>query len=178
MRSASGAIARRRTGLSEKAAQRMVKALFDTNILIDYLNAVPEARAELRRYGEKAVSIITWMEVMAGAHPDLEQATRGFLERLRGRRRRRADRRACVSLRRSRRIKLPDAVIWATAQAQRASRHAQHQGFPARRSRNPRHLRGLAKDYALARVAPRADRRPIVKALDVGTRCGCPSRAH
>jgi predicted nucleic acid-binding protein len=95
----------------------MVKALFDTNILIDYLNAVPEARAELRRYGEKAVSIITWMEVMAGAHPDLEQATRGFLsgfevvavdEQI-------AER--AVSLRRSRRIKLPDAVIWATAQA-------------------------------------------------------------
>jgi hypothetical protein len=28
----------------------MVKALFDTNILIDYLNAVPQARTELQRY--------------------------------------------------------------------------------------------------------------------------------
>ena len=28
----------------------MVKALFDTNTLVDYLNAVPEARTELRRY--------------------------------------------------------------------------------------------------------------------------------
>lgn len=37
----------------------MVKALFDTNVLIDYLNAVPAARAELRRYTEKAVSIVT-----------------------------------------------------------------------------------------------------------------------
>ena len=45
----------------------MVKALFGTNILIDYLNAVPEARAELSLYAEKAVSIITWMEVMVGA---------------------------------------------------------------------------------------------------------------
>ena len=45
----------------------MVKALFDTNILVDYLNAVPEARTELQRYTEKAVSIITWMEVMVGA---------------------------------------------------------------------------------------------------------------
>jgi hypothetical protein len=34
----------------------MVKALFDTNILVDYLNAVPQARTELRRYTEKAVS--------------------------------------------------------------------------------------------------------------------------
>ena len=57
----------------------MVKALFDTNILIDFLNAVPEARAEIQRYPEKAVSIITWMEVMVGADRDIEAATRSFL---------------------------------------------------------------------------------------------------
>lgn len=43
----------------EKSARPMVKALFDTNILVDYLNAVPQARAELQRYTEKAMSIIT-----------------------------------------------------------------------------------------------------------------------
>ena len=95
----------------------MVKALFDTNILVDYLNAVPEARTELQRYTEKAISIITWMEVMVGADHDLEAATRSFLngfdviavdEKI-------AER--AVSLRRTRRIKLPDAIIWATAQA-------------------------------------------------------------
>jgi len=95
----------------------MVRALFDTNILIDYLNAVPQARAEIQRYTGKAISIITWMEVMAGANRDLEAATRSFLsgfdvvavdEQV-------AER--AVSLRRSRRIKFPDAVIWASAQA-------------------------------------------------------------
>ncbi len=94
----------------------MVKALFDTNILIDYLNAVPPARAELLLYAEKAVSIITWMEVMVGAAPDLAAPTRDFLrgfdligldERIAAR---------AVELRRRHRIKLPDAVIWATAQ--------------------------------------------------------------
>jgi hypothetical protein len=30
----------------------MVKALFDTNILVDYLHAVPQARTELQRYTE------------------------------------------------------------------------------------------------------------------------------
>jgi predicted nucleic acid-binding protein len=103
-------------GLSGKGAKRVVKALFDTNILIDYLNAVSEARTELQRYTEKAVSIITWMEVMVGANHDLEAGTRSFLggfdiiavdEVI-------AER--AVSLRRSHRIKLPDAVIWATAQ--------------------------------------------------------------
>jgi len=95
----------------------MVKALFDTNIVVDYLNAVPEARIELQRYTEKAISIITWMEVMVGADGDLETATRSFLngfaivavdEEI-------AER--AVTLRRSHRIKLPDAVVWATAQA-------------------------------------------------------------
>jgi hypothetical protein len=94
----------------------MVKALFDTNILVDYLNAVPEARTELQRYTEKAISIITWMEVLVGADQNLEAATRSFLngfdlvdvdERI-------AER--AVSLRRDHRIKLPDAIIWATAQ--------------------------------------------------------------
>ena len=95
----------------------MVKALFDTNILVDYLNAVPEARTEFQRYSEKAISIITWMEVMVGVNRDLEAPTRKFLnsfdivpvdEQI-------AER--AVGLRRSHRIKLPDAVIWATAQA-------------------------------------------------------------
>jgi predicted nucleic acid-binding protein len=95
----------------------MVKALFDTNILVDYLNAVPESRTELQRYTEKAISIITWIEVMVGADPNVEAATRNFLngfdvvavdEHI-------AER--AVALRRNHRIKLPDAVIWATAQA-------------------------------------------------------------
>ena len=58
-----GNLKARRLGLSGESASRMVKALFDTSILVDYLNAVPEARTELQRYTEKAVSIITWMEV-------------------------------------------------------------------------------------------------------------------
>jgi predicted nucleic acid-binding protein len=89
----------------------MVKALFDTNILIDYLNAVPQARAEIQRYSDKAISIITWMEVMIGADPKVESATRTFLsgfdllsiaERV-------AE--EAAQLRRNHRMRLPDAVI-------------------------------------------------------------------
>lgn len=95
----------------------MVKALFDTNILIDYLNAVSEARVELGRYEEKAVSIITWMEVLIGAEPDFETPTCGFLSgfHVLGVDERIAE--SAVRLRRDHRIKLPDAIIWATAQA-------------------------------------------------------------
>ena len=45
----------------------MVKALFDTNILIDFLRGVHAAREELGRYQLKAISLVTWMEVLVGA---------------------------------------------------------------------------------------------------------------
>ena len=95
----------------------MVKALFDTSILVDYLNAVPKARSELQRYTEKAISIITWMEVMVGAGGDLEAPTRNFLNSFEVIAVDRQIAERAVGLRRGRRIKLPDAVIWATAQA-------------------------------------------------------------
>jgi predicted nucleic acid-binding protein len=93
----------------------MVKALFDTNILIDYLNAVPQAREELARYEARSISFISWMEVLVGAPQEVEQATRAFLSRftLAGLDDRIAER--AVDLRRRHRIRLPDAIIWATA---------------------------------------------------------------
>lgn len=95
----------------------MVKALFDTNILIDYLNAEPQARAEIQRYSDKAISVVTWMEVMVGAEPAVEPATRAFLDDfdLLGVDEKVAE--GAVRLRRKSRIRLPDAIIWATAQA-------------------------------------------------------------
>jgi len=94
----------------------MVKALFDTNVLVDYLNAIPQARTELQRYTEKAVSIITWMEVMVGATGDVEVATRSFLSNFDVIALDRGIAERAVSLRRNHHIKLPDAIIWATAQ--------------------------------------------------------------
>lgn len=93
----------------------MVKALFDTNILIDYLNGIKPAGDELIRYQDVAISIVSWMEVLAGAPPAFESDTRRFLTRfdLVGIDERIADR--AVSLRRTHRIKLPDAIIWASA---------------------------------------------------------------
>ncbi|WP_426238433.1 type II toxin-antitoxin system VapC family toxin [Pararhizobium sp. DWP1-1-3] len=95
----------------------MVKALFDTNILIDYLNGIAQARDELALYEEKAISIISWMEVMAGAREEAEAGTRAFLNgfSLVGLTAPIAD--LAVTLRRKRRIKLPDAIIEASAQA-------------------------------------------------------------
>lgn len=94
----------------------MVGALFDTNILIDHLNAVPQAREEIGRFDNRAVSIITWMEVMIGADGDLVEPTRCFLEGFKVIALDDEIAARAVVLRRAHRIKLPDAVIWATAQ--------------------------------------------------------------
>ncbi|WP_438751151.1 type II toxin-antitoxin system VapC family toxin [Pararhizobium sp. O133] len=95
----------------------MVKALFDTNILIDYLNSIPQARHELALYEERAISIISWMEVMAGASEDVQAPTRAFLASFILIELSPAIADLAVILRRKRRIKLPDAIIEASAEA-------------------------------------------------------------
>lgn len=94
----------------------MVKALFDTNVLIDYLNGVDEAAAELSRYAGKAISMITWMEVLAGTAPEEEAAVRAWLLSFEVLPLDAAVAERAVALRKARCIRLPDAVIWATAQ--------------------------------------------------------------
>ena len=94
----------------------MVKALFDTNILVDYLNAVPEARTEFKRYTEKAISIVTWMEVMAGAADEAErQALRQFLCAFERAELSEVVMERAARLRSETRLRLPDAIILATA---------------------------------------------------------------
>ncbi len=93
----------------------MVKALFDTNILIDFLNGAAEARQELRQYDDPAISIVTWMEVMVGATEDASPATRAFLSRFLLIGLDEAVAEAAVDLRRVHRMKLPDAIVWASA---------------------------------------------------------------
>lgn len=98
-----------------------MKALFDTSILVDYLNGVPEARAQIERYGTRLISIVTWMEVLVGTKDETEARTvRGFLGGFRVLELDRATAEEAVRLRRSRRIRLPDAVIWASARVRDA----------------------------------------------------------
>src|SRR5579872_7352950 len=97
----------------------MVKALFDTNILIDYLNGVDAARVELARYEDNAISIVSWMEVMVGAEADEEVVqVRGFLSGFAVVGLDEVVAEATVTLRRQRRLRLPDAIIWASALTQ------------------------------------------------------------
>ena len=97
-----------------------VKAVLDTNILIDYLNGAPQSEKEIERYREPLISVITWMEVMAGAKgTPVELLTRGFLQQFRIEPISMEIAEEAVALRAARKLKLPDAVVLATARVNR-----------------------------------------------------------
>lgn len=94
------------------------RALFDTVILIDYLRGVRQARDECDRYADRAVSIITWMEILAGATEANEADTRALLANFQVLPLTKEVAERAVMIRRARRIKLPDAIIQATARSE------------------------------------------------------------
>ena len=93
-----------------------MKAVFDTNILVDYLNGVPAAKRELEQYEEVSISVVTWMEVLAGVEGiEEETVTRSFLSRFKIQPIDVPLAERAVKFRRHHRMKLPDAITWATA---------------------------------------------------------------
>ena len=91
--------------------------LFDTNILIDHLNGISKATRELKRSVDPAVSVITWIEVLTGAATREEEAIlRAFLSNFECLPVTNAVAERAAETRRQRRIKLPDAIILATAE--------------------------------------------------------------
>ena len=97
---------------------RTVNPVLDTNILIDYLRGIEKAQQELARYPDCSISLITWMEIMVGAADRNEEVLlRDFLSRF-TRIAVSADiAETAVTIRRQHRIRIPDAIIWASAQA-------------------------------------------------------------
>ena len=98
----------------------LMKAVFDSNILIDYLNGIPESKDELSLYSDKHISIISWIEVMAGVSGSNkeEKTVRKFLDSFTLRNVTLAIAEKSVTLRKQNRIRLPDSIIWATAQTE------------------------------------------------------------
>ncbi|MCR4373303.1 MAG: PIN domain-containing protein [Acidobacteria bacterium] len=98
-------------------ARPQVDAVFDTNILIDYLIGREQARKELDRYPRRAISIITWMELQIGSRSEAEADVIDlFLREFRVIDITRPLARRAIEIRRRTRVRLPDAIIWATAQ--------------------------------------------------------------
>jgi predicted nucleic acid-binding protein len=93
-----------------------VIALFDSNIVIDFLNGIEGARDELVQYNQVYISPITWVEAQVKAPQGLEDATRLAIDA----NFKRIEMTEAVlieslALRRNHRLKLPDALIWACA---------------------------------------------------------------
>ncbi len=92
------------------------KRVFDTNILIDYLNGIVEAAKELKLYKEKYISIITYMEILVGVK-DLneEKIIRSFLNSFRTCELSTKIAEQAIAIRRITKVKLPDTIVYATA---------------------------------------------------------------
>ena len=95
----------------------MTEHVFDTVILIDALRDVEPAKKELLRNKRNWISRITWIEILAATGADDAGAIEEFLscfsvielsEDI--------GRRAAMIRAQHRKIRLPDAIIWASAQ--------------------------------------------------------------
>lgn len=91
-------------------------AVFDTNLLIDYLNGVQQAADLLAHYERSAISRVTWMETLAGAIDQRQESVvRGFLGRFHLIEIDTCVAEEAVRLRSTRKLRLPDAIILASA---------------------------------------------------------------
>lgn len=95
----------------------MTEHVYDTVILIDALRDLEPAKKELLRNKRNWISRISWIEVLAGADQEEASAIEEFLgyfsvielsEDI--------GRRAAIIRAYHRKIRLPDAIIWASAQ--------------------------------------------------------------
>jgi predicted nucleic acid-binding protein len=93
-----------------------LNALIDSDVLLDFLDGFPAAAEEISRYRGRSISIISWMELMAGAKTSTdEELRRQFLTHFQVLPLTTRIAEEAVALRRQHRLKLPDAIIWATA---------------------------------------------------------------
>lgn len=91
--------------------------VFDTCILIDFLNGIEQAKIELTKYKKSRISIITWAEILVGASSEQEETELvHFLQKFVIINLEKNIALAASRIKRELRIKLPDALILASAQ--------------------------------------------------------------
>jgi len=96
-----------------------MRAIIDSDILIDYLQGIESARKELARYSRREISIVSWMEIMTGADSTEDaRACRDFLASFTIHPLSTEIAAQAVTLRKKFRIRLPDAIVWATARSE------------------------------------------------------------
>ena len=93
-----------------------MKAVFDTNILIDYLNGIDNAKSEIDLYTERYISVITVIETLVGASTEEEEtAIRRFLSTFRIKELSQSIAEISIQLRKENKLKVPDAIVYGTA---------------------------------------------------------------
>jgi len=95
-----------------------MKAVFDTNILIDYLRGVAAAADEIERFETKYISIITYIEVLVGLDDEaIIQQVKHFLNTFDVVMVNHKVADLSVAARKKYKFKVPDAIVFATAQS-------------------------------------------------------------
>lgn len=105
-------------------------AVFDTNIIIDYLNGHAKARVEFEAVRRPVVSIVTWMEVLVGVPEDVRPMVEEFFQDS-------CDvisvddqiARHAVAFRAKKKLKLLDAIVLATAFSRNQALITRDSGF-------------------------------------------------
>jgi predicted nucleic acid-binding protein len=95
--------------------ERALMLLLDTNILIDVLRGEAVALAWLEQQQSPQISVITWIEVLVGCRDAETEAVQVWLEAFPRLPLDDASSRAAVRLRQQHGMKMPDAIILATA---------------------------------------------------------------
>lgn len=107
-------------------------ACVDSDVLIDFFDGIGDAAEELSRYDSLLISRISWMELLVGAPtPKLARTREEFLGQFTMIELDVSVAREAIALRREHHLRLPDAIIWASARLNRAlllTRNAKH--FP------------------------------------------------
>ncbi len=96
-------------------------ACIDSDVLIDYFDGIPASAVELGRYDKLLISRISWMEVLVGARTGEQREVReNFLRTFKLVELDVAIARRAITLRQEHRLRLPDAIVWASALVHRA----------------------------------------------------------
>ena len=94
--------------------------LLDSNILIDLLRGEAQALAWIESHaGATSISVISWMEILVGCHDDELGAVEPWLSSFPRLELTQTLAREAVACRRSLSLKIPDAIILATARCHR-----------------------------------------------------------
>lgn len=94
-----------------------MRALIDSDVLIDYLQGVPAAKTELDRYRRPLYSVISLMELLCDAQSDAERkAVENLLSLMERVELSESIARRAVEVRKEHGLKLPDAIVLASAE--------------------------------------------------------------